>query len=348
MAAEAPLFWWGRPDWRALALSPFSALYASVARRRLRRGRRSKVDAPVLCVGNLTVGGAGKTPVAIALAIEAKEMGLRPGFLSRGHGGSISGARLVDTAHDRARHVGDEPLLLARHAPVAVSRDRVAGARLLIGKGCDFLIMDDGFQSAGIHFDYALIVVDGRRGIGNGHVVPGGPLRARLVDQLPHADAVLTAGEGTAADRIVRMAARAARPVYHARSRPLAGSGIEGRRVLAFAGIGDPAKFFETATEAGGLVEARRPFPDHHFYAEDELADLAQRARAAGLELATTAKDAARIADGSPAATAFMAEVHVVEIDMVFDPDDAPRQIIGNTISAWKERRLGARQGDRL
>jgi tetraacyldisaccharide 4'-kinase len=340
VVSEAPPFWWKKADWRAAALSPLSAAYAALARRGLLNARREKVPAPVLCVGNLTVGGAGKTPVAIALAVEAREMGLKPGFLSRGHGGSHSSPHLVDPAHDRARHVGDEPLLLARHAPVAVTRNRAAGARLLLEKGCDFLILDDGFQSASIHFDYALIVVDARRGIGNGHIVPGGPLRARLVDQMPYADAVLTVGEGNGADRIVRIAARAGKPVFSARQRPLAGSGVAGKRVLAFAGIGDPAKFFATIEETGGEIVLKRAFADHHFYAADELADLAQTARRRGLELATTAKDAARIADGSAAAKEFLDAVHVVEIDMAFDPDTIPRQIIGDTLQAWRERRL--------
>jgi tetraacyldisaccharide 4'-kinase len=128
--------------------------------------------------------------------------------------------------------------------------------------------------------------------------------------------------------------------VFSARQRPLAGSGIAGKRVLAFAGIGDPAKFFATVEEAGGEVAMKRAFADHHFYASDELADLAATAARRGLELATTAKDAARIMDGSAAAKKFLENLHVVEIDMVFDPDTIPRQIIGAALAAWRERRL--------
>ena len=178
MASEAPPFWWAPPDWRARALRPVSALYGLIAGQRMRRARRERIAAPVLCVGNLTVGGTGKTPLAIAMAQAAAGKGLKPGFLSRGYGGSISAPHLVDPDHDSARVVGDEPILLAAHAPVAVTPNRAAGARLLIEKGCNFLIMDDGFQSARIHIDYALLVVDAWRGLGNGHVIPGGPLRA--------------------------------------------------------------------------------------------------------------------------------------------------------------------------
>ncbi|TIL55412.1 MAG: tetraacyldisaccharide 4'-kinase, partial [Mesorhizobium sp.] len=130
---------------------------------------------------------------------------LSPGFLSRGHGGSFGEPHIVDLHHDAARHVGDEPLLLAEHAPVAVTPNRAAGARLLMEKlGCDFLIMDDGFQSARLHIDFALVVVDTRYGIGNGRVIPGGPLRANIVDQLVFTSALLKMGEGTAADPVVR------------------------------------------------------------------------------------------------------------------------------------------------
>jgi tetraacyldisaccharide 4'-kinase len=213
MISEAPPFWWQEADWRAWALYPLSALYAMAARHRLETGSRHQVSAPVLCVGNFTVGGSGKTPVAIALAKAALERKLRVGFLSRGYGGAIDAPHLVDAEADIARHVGDEPLTLARIAPTVVTPDRLAGAELLITHGCDFIIMDDGFQSARIHIDYALVVVDAVRGIGNGHTIPGGPMRARLVDQMRHADAIVKLGEGSGADTVIRQAARAGRPV---------------------------------------------------------------------------------------------------------------------------------------
>ena len=303
-------------------------------------GKRASVPVPVICVGNFTVGGAGKTPTALALAQAAKAKGMKPGFLSRGYGGSLDVTTVVDPEHHHATAVGDEPLLLAREALTVIARRRAEGAERLVREGADLIIMDDGFQSAHIHFDYALIVVDARRGIGNGRTIPGGPLRAMLVDQMPYADAVLAVGEGNGADHVVRMAARAGKPVFSVRQRPLAGSGIAGRRVLAFAGIGDPVKFFRTVEDAGGEIVLKRAFADHHFYAPDELADLAATAERRGLELATTAKDAARIFDGSAATKAFLDNVRVVEIDMAFDPDTIPRQIIGDTLEAWRERRL--------
>lgn len=341
MVSEAPPFWWGKADWRAWALWPFSAAYGWVAARRLRNAPREKIAAPVLCVGNLTVGGSGKTPVAIALARHAAAMGLRPGFLSRGHGGAIMGhPHLVDPDHDSARHVGDEPMLLARAAPVAVCRDRAAGARALLARGCDFLIMDDGFQSARIHIDYALIVVDARRGIGNGHVIPAGPMRARLIEQMRHTDGVLKMGAGDGANPVLRQAARAGRAFFEARLRPAPLADIEGRPCLAFAGIGDPAKFFDTVAALGGEVRVAKSFGDHHFYSEFDAQDLISTAGAQGLLLVTTAKDAVRLDHAGGALEELRARVKVVEVEAAFDIESAPRAIIAETVEAWRRRRL--------
>lgn len=340
-ASEAPPFWWERPDWRAYALYPISAIYGAVARRRIASGKREKVALPVLCVGNFTVGGTGKTPVAIALAAQARKMGLKPGFLSRGHGGSFSQPHVVDPAHDSARHVGDEPLLLAEHGPVAVTPNRVAGAKLLIERGCDFAIMDDGFQSARIHLDYALLVVDARRGLGNGHVIPGGPMRAPLLAQLRLADALLKMGEGDAADRVVRMASRANKPVFEAFARPRHPEALAGRRFLAFAGIGHPEKFFDTVRAAGGEVVVSRPFPDHHAFVAEDFEDLARLAEKERLELITTAKDAVRLRHGTADAQSFLQKLVVLEIDAVFDLAHAPERIIADTLVAWRRRMNG-------
>jgi tetraacyldisaccharide 4'-kinase len=342
MASEAPPFWWDRPDWRSALLWPVSAAYGAVAARRLHHAKREPTGVPVLCVGNPTVGGAGKTPVAIALAGAARREGYAPGFVSRGHGGSLGRPHLVDPGHDSAKATGDEPLLLARVAPTAVSPNRAGAAKLLIEEGCDFLIMDDGFQSARIRYDYALLVIDAARGLGNGRIIPGGPVRAPLIDQLRHADAVLRMGRGDAADAFVRAASRAARPVYDAVTRPRAGSGVEGRNLLAFAGIGDPSKFFRTVEEAGGRIAARRTFPDHHYYTEENLADLLQQADREGLDLTTTAKDAVRIRPSSSLGAQLLARLNVVEIDVVFDLPDTAATIVRDTALAFQRTAFSA------
>ncbi|MEW9836307.1 tetraacyldisaccharide 4'-kinase [Mesorhizobium marinum] len=339
MASEAPPFWWEKPDWRAYGLYPLSAVYGFVARRRLIDARREKLDVPVICVGNFTVGGTGKTPVAIALARQAKKMHLTPGFLSRGYGGSIHEPHVVDGKRDSARQVGDEPLLLSDHALTATTPNRVAGARLLMQMGCDLLIMDDGFQSAQIHMDYALVVVDGRYGVGNGHVLPAGPLRAPLIDQVRYATGIVRMGEDKAGEAVVRQAARAGRPIFEAWQRPVGVEKIAGRRFLAFAGIGHPDKFFDTVAQAGGEVVMARPFADHHFYSNDELRELVQTAASADLELVTTAKDVARLRNSiTPAG--LLGKLNVLEIDAVFENANATRRIIEEAQDAWRERRL--------
>lgn len=341
MVSEAPPFWWKKADLRAWLLYPFSAAYAAVARRRLHTAPREKIDAPVLCIGNLTVGGSGKTPVAIAFAKQAAAMGLKPGILSRGHGGTVGAhPHLVDPHHDIARHVGDEPLLLARAAAVAVTADRAAGARRLVAEGCDFLIMDDGFQSARIHIDYALIVVDARRGIGNGHTIPAGPMRATLVDQMRYADAVLKVGEGAGADAALRQAAKAGRAFFEASIRPFPQEGIAGRRCLAFAGIGEPGKFFDTVRAVGGEIVVERSFGDHHFFSEFDAQDLISTADAQDLQLVTTAKDAVRLEHGGEALAELRRRVKLVEIEAVFELERTPRAIIEETLEAWRRRRI--------
>jgi tetraacyldisaccharide 4'-kinase len=339
MASEAPPFWWERPDWRAYALYPLSRTYGFFAGRRMTNARREKFDVPVLCVGNFTVGGTGKTPTCIALAKQAKRMQLTPGFLSRGHGGNIAEPHIVDRRADSARQVGDEPLLLAEHALTAITPNRSAGARLLIERGCDFLIMDDGFQSAQIHMDYALVVVDDRYGVGNGHVLPAGPLRARLIDQVRFATGIVRIGDGKAGEAVVRQAARAGKPIFEAFTRARAADRFAHRRFLAFAGIGHPDKFFDTLAGAGGTVVMARSFPDHHFYSNDELHELAATAQTAELELITTAKDAIRLRNGT-APQDFLDRLSVLEIDVVFENAHAVERIIDETLAAWRDRRL--------
>ena len=339
MASEAPPFWWEKPDWRAYALYPLSRIYGSIAGRRMVRARRERLDVPVICVGNFTVGGTGKTPVAIALAKQAKKMRLTPGFLSRGYGGSIHEPHVVDSKRDSARQVGDEPLLLSDHALTAITPNRIEGAKLLLERGCNLIIMDDGFQSAQIHMDYALVVVDGRYGVGNGHVLPGGPLRARLVDQVRFASGIVRMGEDKAGEAVVRQAARAGRPIFEAWLRARSADKFAHRRFLAFAGIGHPEKFFDTVMRAGGEVVMSRSFPDHHFYSNDELNELATTANAAGLELITTAKDFARLRNGT-VPQELIDKLNVLEIDAIFENAIAAERIIEQALDSWRTRRL--------
>ncbi len=341
MASEAPPFWWEEPDWRATLFSPLSAIYGSVARRRMDNAKPDAIDLPVLCVGNLTVGGGGKTPTSVAIANAAKKMKLKPGVVSRGYGGIGTGARIVDADHDLARHVGDEPLLIAQHAPVAVSANRLAGAKLLQEQGVNFIILDDGFQSMRLKSDFNLVVVDARRGIGNGHVIPGGPLRAPVLPQLRHAHAVLRVGDGDAADWIVRQAAKAGKAIYVAATNPAKKMQLSGKRMFAFAGIADPDKFYDSLTKAGAFISLARSWPDHHFFADDELAELDKTALAGDLTLVTTEKDAMRLLHGSDVARKVLEKLLVFKVEMAFDQPDAPQRIIEATLENFRHRNLG-------
>ncbi|MFS8115842.1 tetraacyldisaccharide 4'-kinase [Rhizobium jaguaris] len=346
MVSEAPPFWWRKPDWRAWGLSPFSFLYGRIAGHRMAHGRRAAVSVPVICVGNFTVGGAGKTPTALTLARVAKAKGLKPGFLSRGYGGSLDVTTVVDPHDHHATAVGDEPLLLAREALTVISRRRLEGAERLVREGADLIIMDDGFQSAQLAIDYALVVIDATRGIGNGYLVPSGPVRAPLRTQLRYASALLKVGEGNAADRIVRMAARAGKPFFAASVKVRGQENLLGRNVLAFAGIADPTKFFRTVESLGASVAVSRTFGDHEHLGEDDIADILDIAARESLEIVTTSKDYVRLIGHHGRAEELLQACRVIEIDMVFDDHRAPALIIDRAIAAARERRL--REGQKV
>ena len=340
MASEAPSFWWDKPNWRAYGLVPLSWIYGAVAGRRLLKADPPKIPAPVLCIGNFTVGGAGKTPTAIAFAKAAKVRGLHPGIVSRGYGGNYKGLHIVDPSADSARHVGDEPLLLARHAPVALCPDRLKSALELHQRGCDFIIMDDGFQSARLHTDFSLLVVDSTRGIGNGKVIPAGPLRAPLTDQMRKTDAVLRIGKGTEADFVVRQASRAGRAVYEAQLQPSSSADVAGNRWLAFAGIGNPSKFFASVQQAGGEVAEGKTFPDHYSYQPDDIAKLIETAEKLGVGLITTAKDHVRLVTMSDVPNAFIRNIAVLDVGLAFERKDAIGRILDTAIERYKVRSI--------
>ena len=342
MVSDAPPFWWkSKPDWRAWLAAPASWIYGAVAARNLRKAKRQEIEVPVICVGNFTVGGAGKTPTVITLARAAKTKGLKPGVLSRGYGGVIDTTTVVDPHHHRARDVGDEPLLIARETLTVVTRKRAEGARELIRQGADLIIMDDGFQSAKLHFDYALMVIDTVRGIGNGMIVPAGPVRAPTKTQLRYATALLKVGRGNAADPFIRQAARSGRAVYESTIRPIGtASEIAGRKLLAFAGIADPEKFYRTVTELGGEIVVKQSFGDHHHMSDDEIEAVLGAAEAEDLEIVTTAKDAVRLIGHPGIAQTLLGKARVIDVKMDFESPKVPGQIIDQAIAAFRKRRV--------
>ncbi len=292
-----PGFWYGSPSPLSWLLSPVAKIYGAVTARRMARGGMS-AGIPVFCIGNYHVGGAGKTPTTLALAKILTGMGEQPFVVSRGFGGRLRGPIRVDAGQHSATDVGDEPLMMVSRVPVVVSRDRAAGAVLARSEGASVILLDDGFQNPALTKDASLIVIDSVRGLGNGLVFPSGPLRAPLSPQLARTDALIVIGQGRAADDVAeKMTARGGhvlRAVLVPDREQL--QQLRGQRVLAFAGIGDPARFFVTLRTCGVEVVEERIFADHHTFAASEIKRLISDAAARSLILVTTEKDFTRIA----------------------------------------------------
>jgi tetraacyldisaccharide 4'-kinase len=296
---KAPAFWNApEPGLLAQLLRPAGALYGAIAAQRLRQtGYRSRL--PVVCVGNFTAGGAGKTPAALWIAAELQGLGRRPAFLTRGYGGTICGPHLVEP-QDTAGATGDEPLLLARVAPTVVARDRAAGARLIETLDADVILMDDGLQNPTLEKQLTIAVVDAGAGLGNGLVIPAGPLRAPLAAQIARVQAIVSAGVTGEGARPLEIAGWT-KPIHAAWLVPAGDTGwLAGRPAVAFAGIGRPEKFFATLKQLGADLAATHAFADHHAFTAAEAQALLDDARSRGATLVTTEKDHVRLA-GDPA-----------------------------------------------
>jgi tetraacyldisaccharide 4'-kinase len=316
-----PAFWWRKPGLAAGLLAPLGTLYGAVASARLAK-RGARAGAPVVCVGNPTIGGAGKTPLVLTLARLLQATGDAPVLLSRGYGGRLAGPLRVDPARHRAADVGDEPLLLARVAPTVVARDRVRGAQAAVAAGASVIVMDDGFQNPSLRKSFSVLVVDARRGIGNGLVVPAGPLRAPWPAQLARADALVVVGASN--DSVIAAARGRGLPVFRAILVPDASvaAALAGTRVLAFAGIGDPGKFFATLTGLGIAAAATASFPDHHRYTPVEARMLCEQADREALILVTTEKDLARM-QGDAGLAALAARARALPVTLTLPDADA-------------------------
>jgi len=305
---RAPRFWWQpSASLQANLLRPVGLVYGSVAASRIRR-RGEQVELPVICIGNFTAGGAGKTPTALAIAAILDGAGENPIFLSRGYGGRLAGPVRVQPQHGAA-DIGDEPVLLSRTARTIVSHSRPAGARLAYEIGATVVVMDDGLQNPSLIKDCAIAVVDGATGIGNGLPLPAGPLRAPMRAQWPLVDAVLVIGNGEPGRQVALEADEHGKRVFTASLEPApeAAETLRGRRVMAFAGIGRPEKFFDTLHACGAIVDVTHAFPDHHSFKPEEVAALRQEAEKLGLLPVTTEKDLVRITDASAAWPELMA-----------------------------------------
>lgn len=288
---RAPDFWHAPPGLAAGLLAPVSLAWEAAARLRRALARPYRAPVPVICVGNLVAGGSGKTPVVQSLATLAKAGGIAVHIVTRGYGGRLAGPVRVDPAAHDAATVGDEPLLLAACAPCWVARDRAAGIRAAATAGAAAVLLDDGLQNPTVAKDLSLAMIDAAYGFGNGRVIPAGPLREPVAAGLARADAVVLVGDGDLPKQ-VRIAGL---PVCRASLEPVEGARFAGVPVVAFAGIGRPAKFFASLRAIGADLVATRPFPDHHRFTEGELRGLRRQAEGTGARLVTTAKDRARL-----------------------------------------------------
>ncbi|OCK62209.1 tetraacyldisaccharide 4'-kinase [Bradyrhizobium sp. LMTR 3] len=327
-----PGFWHGPSSLNSHLLKPLGALYGAIAAQRLQR-KGLNAGIPVLCVGNYNVGGAGKTPTVLALATLMRDLGETPVVLSRGYGGELRGPVRVDPERHAAADVGDEPLMLAGHLPVVVSRKRAEGVPLARSQGATVILMDDGFQNPSIVKDASLIVIDSERGLGNGKVFPAGPLRAPLRPQLARTDALIIVGNGSAAEPVAAEIAAQGKPVLRAHLKPddAPVAALRGKRVLAFAGIGDPVRFFNTLRSSDINVVRQQAFADHHPYSQTEIEGLITEAERDGLALVTTEKDLARLRDRQ----------HIVPFAVTLEFDDPARlrKFVADRLFKARERK---------
>lgn len=284
-------------------LAPAAFVYGVAGRLRQRFAKPEHAAVPVICIGNITVGGTGKTPLALTLAERFIRQGETVHFLTRGYGGTEEGPLRVDPAKHTAREVGDEPLLLAAVAPTWVSADRAEGAAAAVRDGAKLILMDDGLQNPALRKDFSILVVDAQTGLGNGRLIPAGPLRERMDAALSRVGAIVIVGRGHAADRLAARARARAIPVFRAILRAAPAPELDGLPVLAFAGIGRPEKFYATLRELHADIVGTENFSDHHMFGEREALNLLLRARDLNATLITTEKDMARL-HASPAGTA--------------------------------------------
>lgn len=330
MPLDEPAWWYGKGvQPLAYLFGPLGSLYGQLARARYLRGQGYRSRLPVICVGNFTAGGTGKTPLTMHLARQLSAKGHQPVVLTRGYGGRLEGPYWVDAKFDSATAVGDEALLLAQAARTLVCRDRAKGAQAIEAgpHPATLLLMDDGLQNPSLEKDLVLAVVDGRRGFGNGRCIPAGPLRAPLSFQLELADVLVVnepvGSDGAVADSLRRQFAGA---VVRATTAPLGDtSWLAQKPVLAWAGIGAPERFFQLLSQLGAQVRIRRVFKDHHPLSETEAAELLEAASAADAQIVTTSKDLARLKGRKGAAVELAAASRALEVGLSFSAGDGER-----------------------
>jgi len=325
---KAPSFW-GSKNLVSTCLLPASVIYLLGRKIHCSIIKPVKLSVPVICVGNLTVGGAGKTPVALHIGEILKKKNIKAYFISRGYGGKEPGPLLVNCEKHSAKDVGDEPLLLSQILPTIISKNRLSAAKLAIEQGAEAIIMDDGFQNPCLVQDLSLIVVDRRLSFGNERTLPAGPLREKVAQGLKRANAVVIINPAnfmpTALPKI---------PFLLARSKPKDSMlALKGKKIIAFCGIAAPQKFYYMLSNAGAEIIEKISFPDHYYYKKKDLESLHVKALEQNATLVTTSKDAARLTKDF---SQNIKDIAVAEMSLVFDNEKKLEELIETALNAKK------------
>lgn len=298
-------------------LFPFSIIYQLISCIKNAVSRPYKPSKPVICIGNVTVGGAGKTPTAIAIAKIITDMGKKPVFLTRGYGGSLRVTTIVNPDIHKAKDTGDEPILLSRVATTIVSKNRVTGAKLACEKDFDVIIMDDGLQNPTIEKTISLLVIDGSYGIGSGYIIPAGPLRESLKSGLSKVEAVVFIGD----DKKYILSKLEDKKIIKAKIKAKKHD-KKTDKYVAFCGLGNPDKFFNTLVENGYNVREKKEFPDHYNYKQQDIDDLKNLAKSWNAKLITTEKDYVRLSN------VHKKDIETLPISIEFEKEQEIRKIV--------------------
>lgn len=296
MKLTAPHFWFEKKGVIATILHPFAVLYAAFGNYLRSRITPQKMSVPVICIGNVVLGGSGKTPIVQMLAKYLQNQGFSPHVISRGYGGYLKGPVRVDAHLQTIGEVGDEPLMLSSAVPVWVAKDKVAGAKAAIAAGATVLLLDDGLQNPTLHKDISFLVIDAVRGLGNGCVIPAGPLRETLAESLSKTTAVIWVASNNkdGNDETLKILS-AQKPVIKATSKTVCDIDLMNENVLAFCGLGHAQKFYDGVKALGAKIVKTVDFPDHYVWSAYEIRKLLDDAKSLNARCITTAKDAVRI-----------------------------------------------------
>jgi len=316
-----PPKFWGRKNLLSSLLVPISWVYRGGTFISKTLYHPFTASVPVLCVGNLNIGGSGKTPVAISIGKIIKRAGYTPHFLTRGYGGSLRKPTQVDPRQHTAKDVGDEALLLSQVAPVWIGANRAVTASLACAAGANYLIMDDGFQNLSLKHDLSLLVIDGKTAFGNGRVLPAGPLREDINSGIRRADAIVLIGEDTKS-----IAQNINLPILQARIQPINTEELHRKKLIAFAGIGRPEKFFDTLRRLPCELILERKFSDHHRFKYSELEEMLTVAKKYDASLITTEKDFVRIP------IRYQSSVNVLKVEIKWENESLDNKFFENLL----------------